>query len=208
MGTIIALAAGRFEGNVLADGIIARPVFIAPEFSLTAITELVVPLAITVIIVQNGQGVAVLNASGHKQGPNLAAFASGVWGILQGFIGSSPTCLTGPTNALLVSSRHSQRHYTAALVNGTAALVVGLIAPITVAFMLGMPTEFIAVLAGVAMLNPLKAAFLAGFSGKASTGALVCLLVTVADLSLLGISAPFWGIVIGCLVTYLLDHKR
>lgn len=208
VGTVIALTAGRFEGNVLADGIIARPVFIAPEFSLAAITELVVPLAITVIIVQNGQGVAVLSAAGHQQGPNLAAFASGLWAIPQGLIGSSPTCLTGPTNALLVSSRHSQRHYIAALTNGAVSLVVGLIAPITVAFMLGMPAEFIAVLAGVAMLNPLKAAFLASFSGKASTGALVCLLVTVADLSLLGISAPFWGIVIGCLVSYLLDRKR
>ncbi len=72
--------------------------------------------------------------------------------------------------------------------------------------MLGMPAEFIAVLAGVTMFTPLRATFLASFSGKKSTGALVCLLITVADLTLLGISAPFWGIVIGCLVAWLLDR--
>ncbi|MDR7330055.1 benzoate/H(+) symporter BenE family transporter [Corynebacterium guangdongense] len=207
VGTVIAIVAGRFEGDVLADGVIARPVLTAPEFSVAAIVELVIPLAITVIIVQNGQGVAVLSAAGHTQGPNLSAFASGLWAIPQGLIGASPTCLTGPTNALLVTSRHAERHYTAALTNGATALLVGLIAPITVAFMLGMPGEFIAVLAGVAMLTPLRAAFLAAFSGRTSTGALVCLLVTVADLTLLGISAPFWGIVIGCLVAWLLDRS-
>lgn len=207
VGTAIAIITGQFTGELVADGIIASPVFTAPEFTLTAMLELVIPLAITVVIVQNGQGVAVLSAAGHRQDPNLSAAAAGIWTIPQALLGASPTCLTGPTNALIVASPNTERHYTAALTNGTASLVVGLLAPVTVSFMLGMPPVFIAVLAGLAMLGPLRGAFLAAFSGATSFGALVCFLVTVADLTLLGISAPFWGIVCGVVTAALLDRE-
>ena len=40
---------------------LAEPRLHIPEFSWTAMLELVVPLAITVLVVQNGQGIAVLN---------------------------------------------------------------------------------------------------------------------------------------------------
>ena len=84
---------------------------------------------------------------------------------------------------------------------------VGLFSPVFVGFMLAMPAAFIGALAGIAMLTPLKNAFIAGFSGAYSTGALVCFLVTVSEISLLGISAPFWGIVFGCLVAWLMDAR-
>lgn len=55
-----------------------------------------------------------------------------------------------------------------------------------------MPASFIAALAGIAMFTPLKNAFVAGFSGVFSRGALVCFLVTVSEITRLGIS-PILG---------------
>src|SRR5699024_6196963 len=194
-------------GGILADGIIASPVFTAPEFSLAAMAELVMPLTITVVIVQNGQGIAVLQAAGHKPGVNVAAAVSGLVSMPMALIGNISTCLTGPTNALIVSGPHKERHYAAAMVTAVGAIAVGLFSPVFVGFMLAMPAAFIAALAGIAMLTPLKNAFIAGFSGAYSTGALVCFLITVSEISLLGISAPFWGIVFGCLIAWLMDAR-
>lgn len=207
VGIIVAIASGKLAPGILDNGIISRPVFTAPEFSFAAIMELVVPLAITVVIVQNGQGVAVLKAAGHRPGVNLAAAASGLWSLPMALIGNITTCLTGPTNALIVAGAKSHRHYTAAMVTAIGAIIVGLFSPTFVGFMLAMPISFIAALAGIAMLTPLKNAFIAGFSGAYSTGALVCFLVTVSEISILGITAPFWGIVFGWLVGWLLDSK-
>lgn len=207
VGTIVAITSGKLAPGILDNGIISRPVFTAPEFSFAAIMELVVPLAITVVIVQNGQGVAVLKAAGHRPGVNLAAAASGLWSLPMALIGNITTCLTGPTNALIVAGAKSHRHYTAAMVTAIGAIIVGLFSPTFVGFMLAMPISFIAALAGIAMLTPLKNAFIAGFSGDYSTGALVCFLVTVSEISILGITAPFWGIVFGWLVGWLLDSK-
>ncbi len=206
-GTLVAILAGRVDSGILADGVVATPVFTAPEFSMGAMLELVIPLAITVVIVQNGQGIAVLQAAGHKPGVNLAAAASGLVSIPMALIGNITSCLTGPTNALIVASGKAERHYAAAMVTAAGAVAVGLFSPAFVGFMLAMPVSFIAALAGIAMLTPLKNAFLAGFKGPFSTGALVCFLVTVSELTLLGITAPFWGIVFGCLVAWLMDPK-
>lgn len=206
VGTVIAILAGQLDSGILDNGAIASPVLTAPAFSWAAMMELVIPLAITVVIVQNGQGVAVLQAAGHKPGVNLAAAASGLWSIPMAFIGNITTCLTGPTNALIVASGNKQRHYAAAMVTAIGAICVGLFSPAFVGFMLAMPTAFIAALAGIAMLTPLKNAFLAGFKGPFSTGALVCFLVTVSEISILGVTAPFWGIVFGCLIAWLMDR--
>ena len=208
VGVLVAIISGRLAPGILDDGIISQPVFTTPEFSLAAMMELVVPLAITVVIVQNGQGVAVLTAAGHKPGVNLAAAASGLWSLPMALIGNITTCLTGPTNALIVAGQKADRHYTAAMVTAVGAILVGLFSPTFVGFMLAMPVSFIAALAGIAMLTSLKSAFIAGFSGAYSTGALVCFLVTVSEISIVGITAPFWGIVFGCLIGWLLDRKK
>lgn len=207
VGTVVAILSSALGSGILNNGVIATPVFTTPEFSFAAMTELVIPLAITVVIVQNGQGIAVLSAAGHKPAVNLAAAASGLVSIPMALIGNVTSCLTGPTNALIVSGPNKERHYAAAMVTALGAVGVGLVSPAFVGFMLAMPASFVATLAGIAMFTPLKNAFVAGFSGAFSTGALVCFLVTVSEISLLGISAPFWGIVFGCLLAWLLDPK-
>lgn len=205
VGTAVALLSGRLEDGALDSGIIAAPVLTMPAFSWAATIELVIPLAITVIVVQNGQGVAVLRAAGHRPPVNVAAAASGAASVPLALLGSTPTCLTGPTNALLVAEGRKQVHYAAAIACGVMSIGVGLIAPAFTGFILAMPAAFIGTLAGVAMFTPLKNAFLAGFSGGASAGALACFIVTFSELSLLGISAPFWGLVFGVAVAKLLD---
>lgn len=206
VGTLVAVGAGRLAPGILDNGIIAQPTITTPEFSFSAIAELVIPLAITVVVVQNGQGTAVLSAAGHRQGTNLSAAVSGIASVPMGLLGTTSTCLTGPTNALIVAGPNKERHYTAAMVTGLGAVLVGLISPAFVGFMLAMPVSFIAALAGIAMLTPLKNAFLAGFKGPFSTGALVCFIVTVSELTIWIITAPFWGLVFGAIVAYLMDH--
>jgi len=63
------------------------------------------------------------------------------------------------------------------------------------------------VLAGLAMLRVLQAAFLASFRERFSLGALVSFLVTVADLPLLNIGAAFWGLVAGVVASWCLEKR-
>lgn len=208
VGALAIAVLGRIDTAALGSFAFAAPLIQTPVWSLGALIELVVPLAITVLVVQNGQGVAVLKAARHESPVNTIAFVSGIGAALSATVGAVSSCLTGPTNALLTSSGEHGRQYTAALVFGVFGVLFGLMAPTFTGLMLAAPKEYIMVLGGLAMLRVLQASFMASFGGGRFTlGALVSLLVTVADLGVLNIGAAFWGLVAGFVVSWLMERK-
>ena len=206
VGIVAVAVSGRFDPGPAAGGWVAAPVLQIPQWSVQAMIELVVPLAITVLVVQNGQGVAVLRSAGHTAPVNAITVACGVWSIFAAAVGAVSTCLTGPTNALLVASGERSRHYVAGICCGLLAIVFGLFAPVFTQLMLGTPAAFVATLAGLAMLRVLQAAFTTAFGGRFSLGALVTFVVTVADITILNIGAAFWGLIAGILISLLLER--
>jgi benzoate membrane transport protein len=205
VGVILVAALGRFDASAQSFAL-ALPNLYAPEFSWRAMVELVVPLAITVLVVQNGQGVTVLRAAGHEPPVNAIAAACGAGSMITAFVGSVSTCLTGPVNAIISSSGEKHRHYTAGIFVGILALAFGLAAPVFTRLLLATPKAFIAVLAGLAMLRVLQTAFTVSFRERFALGALVTFLVTVADVPILNVGAPFWGLVFGYCASRLLER--
>jgi benzoate membrane transport protein len=197
---------GKFQSNGWGPHVLAHPNLYVPVFSWRAMVELVVPLAITVLVVQNGQGIAVLNAAGHEPPINAITVACGAGSIVASLIGTVSTCLTGPVNAIISGSGERHRHYTAGLAVGVFALAFGLFAPVFTRLMLATPPAFIGSLAGLAMLRVLQTAFNVSFRERFTLGALATFLVTVADVPILNIGAPFWGLVIGYTVSRLLER--
>ncbi|MBF8254074.1 MAG: putative permease of the major facilitator superfamily (MFS) [Deltaproteobacteria bacterium] len=208
VGTLMIVLLGRFELGAGAVLGFAKPNLYAPVFSWQALIELVVPLAITVLVVQNGQGTAVLRAAGHAPPINAVTVACGAGSIATALFGTVSTCLTGPVNAMIISGAgEKHRHYTAGIFVGVLALAFGLFSPVFTHLMLATPKAFIAALAGLAMLRVLQTAFTVAFKDRFTLGgALVTFLVTVADVAIFNIGAPFWGLAIGFATSWLLER--
>ena len=206
-GAVAIWLLGAFKPPAGALFALASPNFYVPHFSWPAMVELVVPLAITVLAVQNAQGIAILAANGHAAPVNAITTACGLGSIVAGLFGAVSTCLTGPVNAVLSSTGEKPKHYTAALFFCVLAIAFGALAPFFTRVLLATPPAFIATLAGLAMLKVLQTAFTASFGRKFSFGALVCFLVTVADVSIFRIGAPFWGLVFGLAAAWLLERR-
>jgi benzoate membrane transport protein len=207
VGAVAIALLGRLHWSGGALHVLAAPNLYVPVFSWRAMVELVVPLAITVLVVQNGQGFAVLDAAGHKPPINAITAACGAGSMLAALVGTVSTCLTGPVNAIISGSGEQRRHYTAGVAVGVLALAFGLFAPIFTRLMLAAPPAFIAALAGLAMLRVLQTAFNVAFRERFTLGALVTFIVTVADVPILNVGAPFWALVIGYAVSRLLERK-
>jgi benzoate membrane transport protein len=211
---IAALAAGVLAlhlGGSFAPDLgpavgLAAPHWQFPQWSLEAMVELVVPLAITVLVVQNGQGIAVLTAAGHDPPVDRIAVGCGGATILGAFVGAVPTCLTGPVNAIISTGGRREHRWVAGVVVGALAIGFGLYAPLVTRLMLSTPPAFIATLAGLAMLRVLQTAFAIAFQGRFALGGLVTFLVTVAGIPILNIGAPFWALIAGTLVSLLLER--
>ena len=205
-GVLATAILGRLDGSALGAIELVRPVVQAPAWSMAAMIELVLPLAITVLVVQNGQGFAVLKSAGHNPPIDSITVASGLGAMLSAVVGSVSTCLTGPTNAILTSSGERSRQYTAGIFFGLLGVFFGLLSPAFTRLMLAAPKAFVMTLAGLAMLRVLQAAFVSSFKDRFALGALVAFLVTVADLGLWNIGAAFWGLLAGFVISWLLER--
>ncbi|MCC5986451.1 MAG: benzoate/H(+) symporter BenE family transporter [Pararhodobacter sp.] len=200
---------GGDEAAGWADGgrVLASPGLYAPQFTLAAALELVVPLAITVIAAQNAQGIVILRAAGHKPPVNAITNACGGASLVTAVLGSVSTCLTGPSNAILVSSGKIERHWIAAVLLGTLGIMFGAVAPLVTGLLLATPMAFVATLAALALLRTLQGAFQTAFGEGFPLGALVAFLVTLAGMPVLNIGAPFWGLVFGVLASLALERE-
>jgi len=87
------------------------------------------------------------------------------------------------------------------------ALFFGLFSPTFTQLMLAMPKVFVTTLAGLAFLKVLERAFVVSFNGAFTFGAAVSFLITVANVPIFSIGAPFWAVLKGFAVSWLLERK-
>lgn len=206
-GVLAIAVTGGMQPGFGAELVLQGPTFYRPVFSLQAMAELVLPIAITVLVVQNAQGFAILKSAGHNPPINAATLACGLGSLVSGLMGSVSVCVTGPSNAIIASSGARQRQWTGGVWFGVLGIVFGIFASVATRAMLATPPAFVAVLGGLAMLRVLQTAFVAAFSGRFTLGALVTFIVTVSDVSIVNIGAPFWGLIIGFAISWILERE-
>lgn len=187
---------------------LAHPTILSPEFSLRALLELVLPLAVTVIGIHNPQGFAVLEASNYKPPINALTLACGVGTALAALVGSVPTCVAGPSNAVMCSSGRPERRFVAGIVYGLLFVGFGILAPVAVGLGSTLPIAFIGVLGGLALLRALQSWMATAFGGELSLGAVTAFLVTSSGVSIFHIDAPFWGLVFGVATSWLVERTQ
>ncbi len=206
VGIVILLSGGYDSGSSYAGPVLAAPRFYAPEFSVAAALELVIPLAITVIAAQNAQGIVILRSAGHNPPVNAITTACGIASLVTAVVGSVSSCLTGPSNAILTSGGSHDRHWLAAVILGGMAILFGIFAPLVTNLLIATPTAFLSTLAGLALLRTLQGAFQTSFGPTFPLGGLIAFLVTLAGLPIFNIGAPFWGLVFGVIASLLMER--
>lgn len=211
VGFGIALATGSIQPADVNIAFVA-PELTTPTFSLNGLLAIAIPLAALVIGAENAQATGVLLVEGYRPPVNAMTTISGIGGMIAGVIGGHNANIAGPMTAICSSEQagdDKSKRYGATVVNGVLFCAFGLFAGAAVPFILALPKALIGSIAGLAMIGVLIAAFQQAFSKAAGyqIGAMVALLVAMSGISLFGISAPFWALVFGILVSQLLSEK-
>ncbi|MBD1588163.1 benzoate/H(+) symporter BenE family transporter [Pseudomonas typographi] len=205
-GALVVLAGGFAWPAGTAPHALATPMLTAPVFNLQAISELVVPMLVTVLFVQNAQGIAVLKTAGYQPSLRLITVASGVLTAVVAPFGGCPSVLAGPCNAILVSAGQTGRHYLGALGAAAISVFIGAFASAYGFVLTSLPVQYIGILAGLAMLNVVEKAFSAAFSSALPLSTLAVFVVTLSDVNLFGIGSAFWGLVCGCVLAAWIEQ--
>ena len=176
-----------------------------PEFNLKPIVELTIPLIITVIFIQNGQGIALLENKKYNPPLNQITYYCGLGSFFNAYLGAVSTCLTGPVTGILISNPNTRNKYISAILFSVFCIFFGLFSPSILNLLQEMPKEFIISLGGLALLNVLQQSFVDSFKSNHVLSALLTFLVTLSEFSLFNIGSPFWGLLLGFLVSKLIE---
>jgi len=206
VGIVVTMATDSIGQEQTFSFSLVRPHLYLPTMSIKAIVELVIPLTITVVVIQNAQGLAILKEAGYEPPVNTLTIASGVGSVLFGIFGAVPACVTGPVNALLNSSGATERRYVGGITFGILLFLFGLFAPMATRLGLSLPPAFIGMLGGLAMIRVLQTAMTTAFGGHCPLGALVTFLVAFSDIVILNIGSAFWGLVFGFLTSWVMER--
>lgn len=207
-GVLVLAWTGQLQMQEPIVFAIAAPQLQWPTFSWQATFELVVPLAITVVAIQNAQGIAVLQASGLTPPTGRLTVICGVTTCVFAMFGSVPNCLAGPANAILVSSGDRDTAYLSGVIFGVLMLGFGVWSPAATSIALALPISFIGLVGGIALIPVLHGILHTAFSGPFRLGAVVSFLVTLSGIELWHIGAAFWGLVIGFATSWLLEPEE
>jgi benzoate membrane transport protein len=210
-GVVAAALLGAFQVAAV-DIAFVLPAPTVPVFTLDAFLAISVPLAVLVIGAENAQATGVLMAEGYRPPVNTMTVVSGVGGIAAGLLGGHNANIAGPMTAICSSEQAGENRegrYAATVVNGVLFAGFGLAAGAAVPLVLAMPAPLIAAVAGLAMISVLLSAFQNAFTRSAGhqTGAFVALIVAMSGFSLFGISAPFWALLAGVVVSALTERR-
>jgi benzoate membrane transport protein len=208
VGLLATAALGEANWQLLSFQM-AEPKLFAPMFTWAATVELVIPLALTVVAVQNAQGMAILQNMGYQPPCNAVTVMSGIGSIIVAPFGSQSACLAGPMTGIVTNPRVGPKEgrYAAGIVTGLLWMIFGLFSPMATAISQILPSSLVALLAGLALLEVLGRCFASAFGGNFRLGALSTFLITISSVRLLNIGAPFWGLVGGTLVSLLLERQ-
>ncbi len=215
LGALISgLAAAFLAGGIDlsgADYSLILPTVFAPAFSLDAFLSISIPVAILVIGAENAQATGVLLTEGFRPPVNFMTVISGFGGIATSFFGGHNANIAGPMTAICASEaagRKTEGRYAAAVVNGILFGGFGLVASVAVAFIQSVPRPLVGMVAGLAMIGVLTQAFEQAFaSGRFKAGAFFALVIAMSGISIAKISAPFWALVGGVVVSYMVEHR-
>lgn len=195
------------------DGSWPSLVPVMPEFTLDAIARIALPLYIVTMASQNLPGLAVLQANGYRVRPAPLFVLTGLASTVIAFLGGISCNLAAITAAICAGPEaHAEpgKRWPAPV---AAGVTYGLLAPaasLAAAFIVASPPILIQAVAGLALLSSLAGALAGALnSEEMRLPATLTFVTTASGVTILGVGAPFWGLVAGIGLLVLLHwHGR
>lgn len=199
----VALSVFRFHGDILSQVplLIGQFVWVWPEWNMSALIGVGIPLFIVTMTSQNIPGVAVMKSNNYHTPVSPLISWTGLTSILLAPLGGFAFNLAAITAAICAGDechKDPRRRYIAGMSAGVFYWLAGLAGTSVVALFSVFPKTMIAALAGIALLGTIGVNLKnAVADDQYREAALVTFLVTVSGVSFVGIASAFWGIVFG-----------
>ena len=191
---------------------LAMPVFVAPQWSVSAIVSLAIPLFVVTMASQNLPGMAVIRASGYELPVSRLITMTGWASLVLAPFGAFALNFSAITAAICMGPEaHEDRlkRYTAAASCGAIYIVIGLFGALVTGLLTSFPKELVVAIAGIALLSTIGNGLASALRDERHREpALITFLVTLSGITLMDIGSAFWGVVAGSLALFVQQYQQ
>lgn len=209
-GVSLSLLLGKVN-QVDVDLALTVPIFIAPEWTWSAVFNLAVPLVIVSLTGQFLPGMSILHLNGYDTEAKPIISVTSLASLAVSIVGGITIVLAAITASLCTSKdahESKDKRYIAGVSNGIFYILGGMFAGSIVALFSLLPDELVAALAGLALLGAISRNVSISMSQETQKdAALITFLATASGMQFLGISSVFWGVAIGMTAYHILNLK-
>jgi benzoate membrane transport protein len=208
-GVALALLTGTDLTTLTISAPRLEPV--APEFRLSVILGLGIPLYLVTMASQNLPGFATLRAAGYEPPVAPALTVTGLISAVTAPFGAHTVSMAAITAAICLGPDvhpDRDRRWVVGLAYAGAWVVLGLLSPTVLQLLAALPAPVVLALVALALLSPLMGALTGAFAvPEQRFAATLTLAVTASGVAAFGIGAAFWGLIAG-LAVFGLDRLR
>ncbi len=211
---------GGFSNVVIPTGL-TWPVYVAPEFSWSAMVSLALPLFVVTMASQNMPGVAAIKAcgfgderaNGGDAGLPISRILTmtGVATLVFAPFGAFSLNLSAITAAMCMgpqSHPDKARRYTAAVCCGLIYIALGLFGATIMAMLSAFPEALVVAIAGLALMATIGNGLASALHKESDReAAMVTFLITLSGVVIGGVGSAFWGLLAGSLALAV-QHYR
>lgn len=191
---------------------LAKPVWIRPEFSLSAIIGLGLPLFIINMSSQFLPGIGMIKSYGYQPHTNSLVGWIGVSQTILAPFGAFSVCLAAISAAVSLDDQvhpDPKRRYIAGISCGFFYIIMGLFATTLTGLLMAFPNIFIIALAGIALFGTISHNIAIAFKEPQDREpALLTFLMSASGVQFFGIGSAFWGLLLGIVVAIILNHRK
>lgn len=190
------------DGQVaVPDPLISIPAPLSPDFTLSAVLGIALPLFIVTMATQNVPGFSILQSYGFRPPPGPPLVGVGLASIATAPFGAPATCMAAITAAMCAnpdSHPDPKLRYWSVVMAGLFYLLFGLFAGVIAFVAAQTPPMVLETVTGVALMGVFAnsaAAALEDSKYREASG--VAILTTVSGVSVLGLNAAVIGLILG-----------
>jgi benzoate membrane transport protein len=191
---------------------ISQASWVTPMFDWSAILNISLPLYVVTMLSQNLPGVAMMKSYQYKTPVKPVLVGTGIANVLSAPFGGFSVNLAAISAAICMSDgvdSDKNKRYRAVVWAGVFYLIAGLLASVVVSMFLAFPKEITYMLAGFALLGTLMMCLQSAFdSPDFREPALLVLVVTLSGVTILGINATLWGLIVGWLYSFTMKTAK
>lgn len=188
------------------------PLLIRPQLSYQAVLSLALPLVAVSLAGQFLPGMAILHSAGFPTRSRPIIIACGLASLLCAPFGGITSVLAAITAVLCTgpaAHEDPSRRYIVGLSCGFFYILAGSFGGSATALFSALPSEFVAVLAGLALMGAITSNLVgAVFDAEHREAAVVTFLVTASGVNYAGLGAAFWGVLLGAVAFLILPAAK